>query len=1069
MQFALGEDALYINSTNLSTPESTIMKRHFVHCARFIPAAVLFVVFFALTVRPGRENSRGESEEGNADAAFNFWYNQRALPAATIPEGSYLRSHRYLREAMMGLQRKPAGITDTAQWKSIGPDNVGGRVLALAVNPGSTNILWAGAAGGGLWKSTTSGIGSAAWTRVETGFPSLAVSSIVIDPAHPSVMYIGTGEIGSVYGRPQVGTPGARSTYGLGILKSTDGGNTWSQTGLIRSFTDIHAIQKIVINPRNTSTLYTATTEGTFKSTDGGTTWTNVKAVQMNMDIVINPVDTTILYSAFGQRNSATNPGLYKSTDAGATWTLLGGGLPASNFGRTCLSIYPKNPSIVYAGIADASSSGLLGLYRTTNAGSTWSLASTVNYVGSQGWYDNVIAVNPLDSSVVYCAGLDVYKSTDNGLTLVQKSYWYNYYFGVVPAGGPEGTNDYCHADDHAIAFDPIDPSIVYFGNDGGIFVTQNGATSFEGRNGGFVTTQFYNGFGNASGNASVALGGTQDNGSLKYVGTNSWSKVFGGDGGWGAVDPTNQDVLYTEYVYLDLSKSTDGGNSWAGISNGLQNGSAYSNFIAPFVIAPSNPSVLYAGAKAVFKSTDGGSNWNWTNGGNYLNGNMISCIGVSSTSPDTLIAGTGSGAIGAPAQFDIFYSHDGGTTWTISTTWFLPLRYPTDIAFDPADSRVAYLTYSGYGNSHVFQSTDAGATWADISANLPDVPAQSIVVDPFNRSILFVGTDLGIFVSYDNGQIWYPYNDGMPVAMILDLTVSTANYSLRAATFGNGIYERQLPNTGSVSVTVPVQGHWNMLSVPVRVDDASRPHLFPDAISNAFMYTTHYVTADTLQNGTGYWLKFAAEGTVSIAGSTIAAETIAVHSGWNLIGSMSIPVAVSGVTSIPGGLQAGNFFGYEGRYVVADTIRPGFAYWINAKGNGSIILGSHGPSGFAGPLEIVPTGEMPPLPPDLQARATDALPMEYALRTNYPNPANPTTVIPYELPAASRVTISIVDINGRLVQRIFDGTQTAGSRTVRWNASAVASGVYFCRFDAAPSAEPSRMFSASTKILVVK
>ncbi len=776
----------------------------------------IILCFFLLRVLPHMSYEE-EHEEEHALEAFEHWYNQRAAPYDKIPNGAYIRAAEYARTQMMNERELTDALADTSQWHSIGPDNVGGRVLAISLNPTNPNIVWVGAASGGLWKSTTSGVGASAWSYVNTGYPTVAVSSIAINPSNTNIMYIGTGEVGSAYGRGMVGTPGARSTYGMGVLKSTNAGTTWSQTGLVFTFPQITAVQKVLLNPLNPNTVYAVTSEGTYKSLNAGSTWTLVHGVLMGMDIVINPTDTTILYAAYGQRNSTSGKGVYKTTNAGTSWTRLVS-LDTTNFGRTSLAISPTNPQIVYAGVADGSTSQLRGLYKTTNGGTTWTLQTTTNYVNAQGWYDNVIAVHPNGPDTVYCAGLDIYKSINGGTTLTQKAFWYLGYDQVVPAGGPEGPPNYAHADHHAIAFHPTNRRIIYFGCDGGIFASSDGGETFEGRNGGFTTTQFYNGFANSETNASVALGGLQDNGTVKYEGNLSWNKTFGGDGGWCGIDPNDPNILYEEYVYLAMSKSTDGGANWFGITSGLATGSSNANFIAPFVIAPSSSNILYGGALVVYKTTNGGSTWSPTNGGTNFNGTPVACIGVAYTNPNTLIAGTGSGAVGA--LFQIFASSNGGTSWT-NVTGTNPNRYPTDISFDPNSNSIAYLTYSGYGTPHVYRTVDAGQTWTNISSNLPDIPIQTVVVDPVLTGNLYVGTDLGVYKSTNTGGSWAVFDNGMPPAMVLDLGISPTNRSLRAATFGNGVYERELPapsvfDYSALSFVAPVNGAEVLAGSPI-------------------------------------------------------------------------------------------------------------------------------------------------------------------------------------------------------------------------------------------------------------
>ncbi len=791
---------------------------------RIILSSVAVCVFFsAAFITPDSHPTRKRKQGGALDA-FEYWYTQRAAPYEKIPVGAFLRAAEYSRTQMPSEQDITDATADTSQWTSIGPDNVGGRVLAIAIDPTNPNTLWAGSASGGLWKSTTAGVGTSAWTIVNTGHPTLAVSSIAINPSNTSIMYIGTGEVGSLYQRGQVGTPGARTTYGMGVLKSTDGGVTWSVTSLIFTFPQLAAVQKVLLNPSNPNTIYAITTEGTYKSTNAASTWTLIHTPLMGMDIVINPSDTTVLYATYGQRNSTVDPGIYKTTNAGATWTLLAGGLPTSNFGRTSLALSPSSPGTVYAGIANASTSQIIGLYRTTNAGTSWTQMTSTNYVSSQGWYDNVIAVHPTSASTVLCAGLDIYKSTNSGTTLSIKSFWYQGYDNVVPAGGPEGPPTYAHADHHAITYHPTNPNIVYFGCDGGIFVSTDGGETFDGRNGGFATTQFYNGLSNAETDESIALGGLQDNGTVKYTGNLSWDKTYGGDGGWCAIDPTNADVMYEEYVYLAISKTTNGGASWFGSTTGLATGSANANFIAPFVISPSNSNILYGGAKVVYKTTNAGGNWFATNGGVNFNGTNVACIGVSFRNPDTLIAGTGSSAAGA--TFQVFRSTNGGTSWS-NVTGSMPNRYPTDISFDQNSSLIAYITFSGYGASHVFKTTNAGSTWSDISSNLPDVPTQSVAVDPLFPNTIFVGTDLGVYRTTTGGTSWHLFDTGMPTAMVLDLSVSNVGRLLRAATFGNGVYERDLPPSGlfdyrSLSFISPAGGTSSLVNTSLSPISAS-------------------------------------------------------------------------------------------------------------------------------------------------------------------------------------------------------------------------------------------------------
>jgi hypothetical protein len=758
----------------------TLIPRH--RAEREIPPG-----FTRLRLSDEEEKEFGEDrkEEGHAYEAFEWWYGTRAFPDELIPKSAFYDAYKYSKENLVPAEKDRAG---GPAWTSIGPDNIGGRMLSLAIDPTNPNLIWAGAASGGLWRSAVGGEGPAAWTRVDTGFPALAVSAIVIDPTTPSVMYIGTGEIGR-YGRGQVGTPGARSTYGLGVLKSVDGGVTWQQTGLTWTFDQSRTVNALKIDPQNHLALWAATSEGLYNTLDGAVSWTLAHPTLMAMDVVIDPYSSSRVFVSHGQLNSTPNAGIYRTTNGGATWTLLTGGLPTTDFGRTPLAIYSTSATqrTLYAGVSDASTRSVIGLYRSTNDGASWTNIDGTNWAGSQAWYDNVVGVSPLNGNLVLCGGLDWYRSTNGGSSLNQVSYWYNGYGGVIPPEGPEGSPDYVHADQHAIAFHPTNPQVVYVASDGGVFKSIDGGQTWAGRNGGLVTTQIYAGFANGSTTSALAVGGLQDNGTIKYLGTPSWSKIFGGDGGWCAIDPTNENVIYEEYVYLNMYKSEDGGNNWIEIH---PYSSADANFIAPFVICEANPTVLYAGMKAVEKSTDGGMSWIYPDGNPSWNGTPMAVIGVSFSSPDTLCAATGSSS--ATAVFEVRRSTDGGANWT-NVTAGLPNRYPTDISYDRLDSRKVWLTFSGYGSPHVFRSLDAGLTWNNVSSNLPDLPVQSVAVDPIDSEWAYIGTDLGVYRTLDGGMTWMEMNSGLPPSMVLDVVIRPDDRLARAATFGNGVWEMAL------------------------------------------------------------------------------------------------------------------------------------------------------------------------------------------------------------------------------------------------------------------------------------
>ncbi len=718
--------------------------------------------------------------------ALQDWNFKRAYPNDDIPSSKYYEAYLFAKKNL----KKIKGIN--YQWEQIGPHNIGGRTLDVEFNPQNFNTIFAGAASGGIWRSYTAGVGPMAWERIETGYPVLGVSSIAISPNDSNIIFIGTGEVYNyqlALGGEVIRT--TRGSYGIGILKTTDYGQTWTKS-LDWSYEQQRGVNDVEIDPNNDSIIWAATTEGIFKSTDAGATWENVHQIIMGFDITINPLNSNIVFATHGNFGSAGH-GIYKTTDGGNTWTKLGSGLPATFNGKAVLSIYLPDPNIMYASIGNGSSTGTgTWLCQSMDGGNNWVVVNSTDYSTYQGWYSHWVGVSPFNSNLVLTGGIDIFKSNNGGYTLTQKTYWYLWDMGVTPPGGPEGPPDYVHADQHSITFHPMNPNIIYFGTDGGVFRTTDAGETFEGCNGGYQSTQFYNGFSSSFNLPDLAIGGMQDNATAIYQGNVAWFRTIGGDGCQTGIDPNNDNILYGTYQYLSLLKSTDGGLNWSSIGpSGIESPA----FVAPFIVCRSNPNVIYAGSKKFHRTTNGGMNWTLGNSGAALDGNQILSIGVSATSTDTVYVAT------APvtSRAKVFRSTDGGSTFT-NITGTLPDRYPDDIAVDPNDSKTLYIVFSGFGSSHLFKSTDAGNNWIDIGSSLPDVPSSAIAIDPNNSDILYFGNDLGVYVSTDAGQSWSDYSTGLPNGcIVIDLSVVRATNRIRAVTHGNGVYEAPLYNPVSV------------------------------------------------------------------------------------------------------------------------------------------------------------------------------------------------------------------------------------------------------------------------------
>ncbi|MBI5917498.1 MAG: T9SS type A sorting domain-containing protein [Bacteroidetes bacterium] len=749
------------------------------------------------------KNDRMEAGKfSGAFEALSFLGEARVYPFQKLPESALREALDFVRQ--MSPAETAARSTDP--WATMGPHNRAGRMLEIAFNPQNPNTMYAGSASGGLWRSYTGGTGKNAWQRVPTGFPVLAVSSIAFPPNDSTTMFIGTGE---VYNHQAAGTGAAyrntRGTWGVGILRSNDSGMTWAES-LDFSFDQNKGIWDIEVAPSNPSLVFAATTDGVYKSADGGGTWSLVHNVVLATDVVVHPTNPDLVLAACGNFGSP-GYGIYRTTNGGTSWTKMTAGLPANFNGKILLDRSTSAPQVIYASIGNGFSSaeGASWLCRSNDFGATWSIKTTTDYSKWQGWYSHDVAVHPSNPEQVIVIGIDVWKSTNGGTTITQKSQSSNGGIGFTnpPIEGPDGGPEFVHSDCHDVIYHPTQHNILYVADDGGIHRSTDGGETFRSCSGRLQTAQFYNGFSNSSTDENFCIGGLQDNGSIRLnpdidaeTGLPvTWRRLFGGDGSWSAINQQNDLISYVSWQTLNVNRSTDGFN-YGGLDIPK---SGPISFIAPYATAPSNGNVLYAGSATIAKSTDGGDSWTTTNNGLPLDGNPMLSLSISSQNPDVAYAAT---APYSGNQRGVFVTPNGGTTWT-NVSGGLPDRFPMDLEVDPTDDAVAYIAFSGYGTGHVFRTTDHGATWADISGGLPDLPTNAICVDPLFPNNIYVGNDLGVFSSVDNGLTWQTYQEGLTdAATVFDLKISPANRKLRAATHGSGVFQRDLLEQPYVSAS---------------------------------------------------------------------------------------------------------------------------------------------------------------------------------------------------------------------------------------------------------------------------
>lgn len=759
----------------------------------------LLLLLAACTLTPNRAGDKDEHSPSEAGAAFRMWSMAR-----TFPDGHFYTEKYMEGLAQMRLAAQLRGERNNT-WEAIGPKNIGGRTLCLAVNQLDTNILWAGSASGGLWKSTTAGRGTNAWERVETGFPVLGVSAIALDPSDPNIIYAGTGEVYNLENSaPNVAIRTTRGTYGIGILKSTDGGATWTKS-LDWSYGQMRGVQDIKINPLRPATVYAATSEGLLRSYNAGVSWQTVHNKSMAVDIEINPLDTNKIYVTHGSLDDNAVSGVYRSTNGGVSFDKLTNGLPASYSGKALLGGCAGNPDVMYASVGNSFNQE--GFYRTNNGGNNWTKVSTQDVCTYQGWYSHDVTVHPSNPDIFLWGGIDAWKSTNGGSNVQKKSSWFAWYFGQVPVGGPEGPPNYVHADIHRVYWQENDPNKVYLVSDGGIFVSYDGGETFVGRNGGYQTQQFYANLGNSATNPDICIGGMQDNATAIYTGDPAWTRCIGGDGECAAISPLDDQIMYGSSQYLNIQKSTDGGENWYNIAPGNEDAC----FNGPFEITPSDPNIMYAGAQSLYRSDDAGESWSIASDGFVADGNPILTIAVHPDNPDLVFCST------APVynnNAEVFKVNAGVVTEITG----LPNRMCMDIAIHPTAPDTVYAVFSGFNTQHVWRSSNNGAAWTSIDNGLPDVPTNSILIDPLQPNHLYVGNDLGVWLSKDAGASWEVYSADAPQAMLaMHLSIS-ADRKLRVATHGLGVWQS------------------DMAFVPVGTDDPANTiafhTIFPNPVS---------------------------------------------------------------------------------------------------------------------------------------------------------------------------------------------------------------------------------------------
>lgn len=699
---------------------------------------------------------------------WEYYWRDRILPNGDFPQANInqVEWERYLTNHPEALS------TTSGNWTSLGPSitasgyNGIGRVNCIAFHPTNSSIIWLGTPAGGLWKTINGGV---TWTAQTDNLPVLGITAIVVDPSNPNILYLATGD---AFGR---------YTNSIGVLKSTNGGVSWTPTGLSADVTSFAYIRQLVIHPTSPNTLLAATSSGLYLTTNGGSNWTEV--IDDNMwDVKFKPGAPATVYAA--SRNT-----VYQSTNTGTNWAISGS---IANSIRIALAVTPANPNFV-ALVSSNSEGAFNGLYASSNSGSSYVLrSSSPNILSSsgdgsgtkgQGWYDLCITISPTNANVMYIGGVNLWKSTNGGSTWAIVNYWTGF---QLPPGA-----QIVHADKHCLVWQ--NNTTLFQGNDGGIYRSTNSGTSWFDISNTLVNSQLYR-IGVSQADNKI-LCGLQDNSTKLRNASGVWVDALAtGDGMECAIHPTNASILYTESYYGEISRSTNSGSTWVNIQDNIP-GNPEGDWVTPFVLSPSSPATILAGYNDVYRSTNQGNSWVAISSNLSPQEKLTSLVVAPSNANTIYTANSGT----------IFRTTNGGSSWT-NVTGNLPVSAAniTYIAVDPANANRIYVTMGNYeAGNKVFRSTTGGSTWTNFSGSLPNLPANCILYQAGTDEGVYVGMDIGVYFRNASMSDWVLFNTGLPNTIVNELEIRTSTGKIRAATFGRGLWESDLFGSSASALTV--------------------------------------------------------------------------------------------------------------------------------------------------------------------------------------------------------------------------------------------------------------------------
>ncbi|MFA8451633.1 MAG: BACON domain-containing protein [Bacteroidales bacterium] len=678
--------------------------------------------------------------------------------------------------------RKNTRENSNSNWTSIGTNSSSGgyagigRVNVIAFHPTDKNTLFIGAPGGGLWKSTDNGVN---WTPLTDNLASVGISDIYVHPdyAKNNTIYIATGD------------RDAKDTPSVGILKSTDGGNSWEYTGLQFDPSDEIQVNRLLGNPNNPDKLYAATTDGFYTSDDKGATWDKRSTTFFN-DIEFNTSNPDILY---GGSSAYYTSEIYKSIDGGKNWKSV----CDTKGRRIALAVSADDSKIVYA-VATNAQGGLKGIFKSTDSGDNFKqiLNPTgandylLNYScegtgdnNGQGFYDLAIASNPTNANEVYVGGVNTWKTEDGGNNWKICSHWAGQ-CGIIAV----------HADKHELVFRP-GTSEIFEGNDGGIYKSLDKGITWIDLSNTLVISQIYK-IGIDAVNPGNCINGLQDNGT-KIRQNNKYFDVIGGDGMECIIDASNPNIQYGSLYFGEIRKTR---NNWNSQYNITPRNAGEGEWITPYVLDPQDQNIIYAGYSKLFKSINGGKTW--TSFANTQSFSKISCLAVSPSDQQTIVFSR---------KGYLYKTNNGGNKWDridSKLPRYIDISY---ISIKHNDPNTIWVSGKKYDNNGVFQTKDGGKTWINISKGIPQIPVNCIVENKSNTNQveLYAGTYFGVYVKVDNAD-WELYSKNLPNTRVTELEIFYGNTpkenKIYAATYGRGLWTSPLNNASSKFLTISEQ-----------------------------------------------------------------------------------------------------------------------------------------------------------------------------------------------------------------------------------------------------------------------